>query len=107
MGGAEPGFGQADLFDRMCRNVDRMTACASVAMRLHISLDDEIVRALDVRVGRRQLTTFIAAAVQRALDDERRWEDIEGAIGDTEHAWDVDLAAWVREQRSADLRRVG
>jgi metal-responsive CopG/Arc/MetJ family transcriptional regulator len=79
-------------------------------MRLHISLDDEIVRALDRRVGQRQRSTFIAAAVQRALDDERRWEDIEGAIGalaESEHAWDADPAAWVREQRSADLRRVG
>jgi len=68
------------------------------------------VRALDRRVGQRQRSAFIAAAVKRALDDERRWEDIEGAIGaigDTEHAWDADPAAWVREQRSADLRRVG
>jgi metal-responsive CopG/Arc/MetJ family transcriptional regulator len=79
-------------------------------MRLHISLDDDIVRALDARVGQRQRSAFIAAAVRRALDDERRWEDIETAIGaltDSEHAWDADPAAWVREQRSADLRRVG
>jgi hypothetical protein len=79
-------------------------------MRLHISLDDEIVRALDGRVGQRQRSTFIAAAVQRALDDERRWEDIEGAMGtlsDSGHAWDADPAGWVREQRSADLGRVG
>jgi metal-responsive CopG/Arc/MetJ family transcriptional regulator len=79
-------------------------------MRLHISLDDEIVRALDGRVGQRQRSAFIAAAVRRALDDERRWEDIEAAIGaltESEHAWDADAAAWVREQRSADLRRVG
>lgn len=79
-------------------------------MRLHISLDDEIVRALDGRVGQRQRSTFIAAAVRRALDDERRWEDIEGAIGalsGSEHAWDTDPAGWVREQRSSDLRRVG
>jgi metal-responsive CopG/Arc/MetJ family transcriptional regulator len=41
-------------------------------MRLHISLDDEIVRALDGRVGRRQRSTFIGAAVRRALDDEPR-----------------------------------
>jgi metal-responsive CopG/Arc/MetJ family transcriptional regulator len=73
-------------------------------------LDDEIVRALDGRVGQRQRSAFIAAAVRRALDDERRWEDIEAAIGaltESEHAWDADPAAWVREQRSADLRRVG
>jgi metal-responsive CopG/Arc/MetJ family transcriptional regulator len=79
-------------------------------MRLHISLDDDIVRALDGRVGQRQRSTFIAAAVRRALDDERRWQDIEravGALSDSEHAWDGDPAAWVREQRAADVRRVG
>jgi metal-responsive CopG/Arc/MetJ family transcriptional regulator len=79
-------------------------------MRLHISLDDEIVRALDDRVGRRQRSSFIAAAVRRALDDERRWKDIEGAIGalsDSEHDWDTDPAGWVQEQRTADSRRVG
>ena len=79
-------------------------------MRLHISLDDEVVRALDGRVGRRQRSTFIAAAVRRALDDERRWQDIEdtvGALADSEHAWDRDPAGWVRQQRASDLRRVG
>jgi metal-responsive CopG/Arc/MetJ family transcriptional regulator len=79
-------------------------------MRLHISLDDEIVHALDERVGRRQRSTFIAAAVRRALDDERRWKDIEGAVGalaDSDHDWDADPAGWVREQRTADNRRVG
>jgi len=81
-----------------------------MAMRVHISLDDEIVRALDGRVGQRQRSAFIAAAVRRALDDERRWEDIEaatGALSDSEHDWDIDPAGWVREQRSSDLRRVG
>ena len=79
-------------------------------MRLHISLDDEIVRALDGRVGRRQRSTFIAAAVRHALDDERRWQDIEDAVGalaDSEHDWDRDPARWVRQQRASDLRRVG
>ena len=81
-----------------------------MAMRLHISLDDEIVRALDSRVGQRQRSTFIAAAVVRALDDERRWEDIEGTIGalpEADHAWDPDPASWVREQRIGDGRRFG
>ncbi len=79
-------------------------------MRLHISLDDEFVRALDGRVGQRQRSTFIAAAVRRALDDERRWEDIDAAVGalsDSGHPWDVDPGGWVREQRTADARRVG
>ena len=79
-------------------------------MRLHISLDDEIVRALDGQVGQRQRSTFIAAAVVRALDDERRWEEIEGAIGalpEADHAWDPDPASWVREQRTGDARKLG
>lgn len=79
-------------------------------MRLHISLDDEIVRALDQRIDRRQRSAFIAAALRRALDDERRWDDIEAAVGglaDGDHAWDADPKAWVREQRGADARRVG
>ena len=79
-------------------------------MRLNISLDDEIVRALDGRVGQRRRSTFIAAAVVRALDDERRWEEIEGTIGalsDADHVWDADPASWVREQRTRDARRVG
>ncbi len=73
-------------------------------MRLHISLDNELVRALDERVGRRQRSTFIAAAVQRALDDERRWQDIDAAVGaltDSAHDWDRDPAGWVRRQRTA------
>lgn len=79
-------------------------------MRLHISLDDDLVRALDDRVGRRQRSAFIAETVRRALDDERRWEDIERAIAsipDHGHEWDEDPAAWVRAQRTDDTRRVG
>lgn len=79
-------------------------------MRLHISLEDELVEELDRRVGRRRRSAFIARAVREALDDERRWELIESALGsipDTGHDWDDDPAAWVREQRRADPRRVG
>ena len=79
-------------------------------MRLHISLEDELVTELDRRVGRRRRSAFIAGAVREALDDERRWELIESALGsipDTGHDWDDDPAAWVREQRRADPRRVG
>jgi hypothetical protein len=68
------------------------------------------VNELDRRVGRRRRSGFIAQAVAQALDDERRWELIESAIGtvsDVDHAWDADAAAWVRDQRRADERRVG
>jgi Arc/MetJ-type ribon-helix-helix transcriptional regulator len=79
-------------------------------MRLHISLADDLVAELDRRVGRRRRSAFIAQTVRRALDDERRWEDIEAAldaIADSGHDWDDDPAGWVSSQRASDLRRVG
>jgi Arc/MetJ-type ribon-helix-helix transcriptional regulator len=79
-------------------------------MRLHISLDDELVAQLDRRVGRRRRSAFIAATLQRALDDEQRWDEIEASLGtlaDRGHAWDADPAAWVHEQRRGDARRIG
>lgn len=79
-------------------------------MRLHISLDAELISELDRRVGARRRSAYIAAAVRRALDDDQRWELIESSIGsisDEGHDWDDDPAAWVREQRHADERRVG
>ena len=79
-------------------------------MRLHISLDDDLVRDLDSRVGRRQRSAFIASAVRTALDDERRWSEIEGSIGrlaEFEHDWDNDAGSWVRAQRGVDRSRVG
>lgn len=79
-------------------------------MRLHISLEDELVAQLDRRVGRRRRSAFIAETVRRALDDERRWDDIEaglGVIADEGHEWDADPARWVHEQRYGDPDRVG
>jgi metal-responsive CopG/Arc/MetJ family transcriptional regulator len=79
-------------------------------MRLHISLDDSLVEQLDERVGRRRRSTFISETLRRALDDERRWEDIEaglGALSDNGHEWDADPAGWVRAQRRGDPSRVG
>jgi metal-responsive CopG/Arc/MetJ family transcriptional regulator len=78
-------------------------------MRLHISLDDELVAELDRQVGPRDRSRFIGRAVRRALDDDRRLAALEAAIGsieDTGHEWDDDPAAWVRRQR-ADERRAG
>jgi metal-responsive CopG/Arc/MetJ family transcriptional regulator len=79
-------------------------------MRLHISLDDDVVAQLDLRVGRRRRSAFIGETVRRALEDERRWEDIEaglGALAGHEREWDDDPAAWVRAQRFSDPSRVG
>lgn len=77
-------------------------------MRVHITLDEDEVRRLDARVGARRRSSFIAAAVRRALDDEQRWELIESAIGEVSdhgHAWDHDPAGWVHAQRHADPRQ--
>lgn len=79
-------------------------------MRLHISLEDELVKELDKRVGKRGRSGFIAQAVRQSLDDQRRWDLILGAIGsipDHGHEWDQDPAAWVREQRRGSARRRG
>lgn len=79
-------------------------------MRLHIVLDDDLVGDLDARVAPRERSAFIAQAVRAALDDRWRWDQIEAALGsiaDRGHDWDDDPAAWVREQRRGDARRVG
>ena len=81
-----------------------------MCVRLHITLRDEVVRELDRRVGLRRRSAFVSRAVEQALDDERRWELVESALGsipDEGHPWDDDAGAWVREQRRADERRVG
>jgi len=79
-------------------------------MRLHITLDEETVRELDRRAGRGGRSAFIARAVRRELDDARRWELIESAVGAIPafgHEWDEDPAAWVAAQRRLDPLRVG
>jgi len=79
-------------------------------MRVHINLDEDTLAELDTRVGRRRRSAFISATVRRALDDERRWDEIEAALGairDEGHEWDADPAAWVHAERHADRRRVG
>ena len=79
-------------------------------MRVHITLTDDLVRELDRRVGPRRRSSFIAQAVQQALDDAHRWELIEeslDSIAEGGHEWDDDPAGWVRAQRRADDRRVG
>lgn len=84
--------------------------CQPTHMRLHIALDDDLVAELDRRVGPRQRSAFIAELIRRGLDDEQRWDDIEaalGAIADTDHEWDEDVAGWVRAQRRGDDRRTG
>jgi hypothetical protein len=82
----------------------------AMAMRVHIILDDELVKQLDNRVGRRGRSAFIERIVRRALEFDRRWEGVEEGLGvltGREHEWDRDPAAWVSAQRHNDLSRVG
>jgi len=79
-------------------------------MRLHITLDEDLVARLDRRVGSRRRSTHISETVRRALDDEERWQDIEiglGALAQASHEWDTDPARWVSAQRQSDPTRVG
>ena len=85
-------------------------ALTCVPMRVHISLDEELVRELDELVGPRGRSPFIAEAVRRAVEQERRWRLIRSAIGsiaDEGHPWDDDVARWVHDSRREDPRRVG
>lgn len=79
-------------------------------MRLHITLDDATVAALDRRVGPRQRSAFVTAAILQALADEQRWDDLAASVGALAgagaHEWDDDPASWVRAQR-AEPRRAG
>ena len=84
--------------------------CYFEPMRVHIALEEDLVAELDRRVGPRRRSAFIAELIKRGLDDERRWDDIEAALGalaDTKHEWDKDPAAWVRAQRRTDASRAG
>ena len=79
-------------------------------MRIHIMLDDELVAELDRRAGARRRSAFVAELIARGLEDERRWDEIEAALGsisDTGHDWDDDPGAWVRMQRRGDVHRSG
>lgn len=85
--------------------------CYCVAMRVHITLEDVLVAEIDQRVGVGRRSAYVSAAVRTALDDEKRWELIESAIGAIEdegdRPWSGDAGDWVRSQRRADGRRVG
>ncbi len=76
-------------------------------MRLHISIEDEVVRQLDEFVAPRERSSFIEDALKDALLRRKRLLSLEKAIGsisDSGHEWDEDPAAWVRAQRDAEPR---
>ncbi len=73
-------------------------------------VEPELVAELDLGAGPRRRSAFIAALIRRALDDKKRWDEIEASLGslsDTGHEWDGGPAEWVRQQRRSDPRRSG
>ena len=73
-------------------------------------MPDAMVAELDRRAGTRRRSAFIVELIRRALEDERRWDDIEAALSalpDGGHDWDDDPAEWVRRQRRGDAGRSG
>lgn len=80
-------------------------------MRMHIELDDDVVRAVDRLAGPRERTAFVRRAVLRALEEATRAEALRAAAGALStsgpHDWDDDPASWVRQNRRADPRQVG
>ena len=72
-------------------------------MRVHLSLADDVVAAVDAQVGARERSSYIEAALRRVLADQGRQQALDEAIGsiaDSGHDWDDDPAAWVRMQRA-------
>lgn len=79
-------------------------------MRMHIELDDELVRELDARAGVRGRSAYVRTALKRALDADQRADallSVAGAFAEKPHDWDDDPAGWVRAQRRTDPRRAG
>jgi predicted transcriptional regulator len=77
---------------------------------MHIELEDELVAKVDALTGPRGRSAFVRTAIERAVEQEQRWTDLESAaasIDDRGHLWDHDPAGWVRDQRRADPRRAG
>lgn len=79
-------------------------------MRMHIELDADLSARLDEIAGPRGRSAFVRAAIERAIEQELRRQQLRsaaGTISEQGHDWDVDPAAWVREQRHADSARAG
>jgi predicted transcriptional regulator len=79
-------------------------------MRVHIMIEDDLVRRIDSVAGERGRSTWIVKVVRQQIDVEERKRallDGIGCIPDTGHEWDEDPAKWVHDQRRADPRRVG
>ena len=50
-------------------------------MRMHIELEDDLVKRVDDVAGPRGRSKFVREAIERALEWKNRWDLIESAIG--------------------------
>lgn len=79
-------------------------------MRMHLDLDDRLAAQVDEIAGPRGRSAFVRRAVERAVEESRRWaaiDDSAALFSEDSHDWDSDPAAWVRAQRRGDDRRAG
>jgi len=77
---------------------------------MHLLLDDELLTELDRRAGSQGRSAFVAKLIARGLEDERRRNEIESALGsqpDTGHDGSEHPGEWVRRQRHGDAKRSG
>jgi predicted transcriptional regulator len=84
--------------------------CYIQHMRMHIEVDDALVDEIDRIAGERGRSAFVRRAIEAAITQEERWEELTsaaGALADRAHDWEGDPAGWVRDQRRTDARRVG
>jgi len=59
--------------------------------RIHVWLDQNLVRAIDELVGPRRRSSFVEDAVRRRLDQVRREE--------RDDLWEPERALWARQAR--------
>lgn len=80
-------------------------------MRMHIDLDEDLVREIDRLAGPRERTAFVRKALTTAVTEARRAEALARVAGSlaqaAPHEWDADPAQWVRETRRSGVRRAG
>ena len=78
-----------------------------MCMRLHITVDDALVKLIDELAGPRGRSALIREAVENEVDRRRRWAAFERAAGGaTEFAQHLP-EDWIREGRERATRRSG
>ncbi len=80
-------------------------------VRAHVLLPGELLRELDILVGKRKRSAFVEAAIREKLRRERQADALRNplaSIGDggpPEWSTPAGVSAWVRDLRSLDHSR--